>query len=196
MRPVRGDGTPTLHPSSYRTARLIPDSTSVGSATQDGIIALGGTKPRGDLEPPSQRYATLTFAQPLGVIIHQMSTPLIIIISEPDPMISGALRVEFSRWDFAVLLAKSSEEAYTYAAQAVASLVVLDATRAQLSAYEACARIRHRQGYAGRPIVLTAREISPRAKAAAEAAGATALLQKPYSVMDLFRAVTPHLAPS
>jgi len=124
-----------------------------------------------------------------------MSTPPIIIISEPDAMISGVLRVEFSRWDFAVLLAGSSEEADAFAKQTVACLVVLDASKSRLSAYESCARIRHRQGYAERPIVVTVREDSPQAKAAAQTAGATALLTKPYSFMDLFRAVTPHLQP-
>jgi DNA-binding response OmpR family regulator len=124
-----------------------------------------------------------------------MLTPPIIIVSEPDPMISAVLRVEFSRWDFAVLLATNSGEADTYAAQTVASLVVLDASRARLSAYEACARIRRRQGYADRPIVLTVRDISPRMRAAAATAGATALLAKPYSVMDLFRVITPHMQP-
>lgn len=124
-----------------------------------------------------------------------MTTPPIIIISEPDTMISSVLRVEFSSWNFAVLLADNSEEAEGYASQTVASLVVLDATTSLLSAYEACARIRRRQGYAGRPIVLTARESSPRTKAAAETAGATVLLQKPYSVMELFRAITPHMQP-
>jgi DNA-binding response OmpR family regulator len=123
-----------------------------------------------------------------------MSTPPIIIISEPDPMISSVLRVEFSRWDFAVLLAVGSEEAEAYASQAVACLIVLDAKKA-LGAYEACARIRRRDGYATRPIVITASEISPRTLAAAELAGATALLPKPYSMMDLFRAVAPHLTP-
>lgn len=122
-----------------------------------------------------------------------MSTPAIIIIHEPDPMISGVLRVEFSRWDFAVLLAASSEEAASYASQTVASLIVLDAGKAHMSAYEACLRICRREGYAARPIVMTISDFSPRTKAAAHTAGATALLPKPYSVMDLFRAVTPHL---
>jgi len=125
-----------------------------------------------------------------------MSSPPIVIISESDPMISGVLRVEFSRWDFAVLLAISSEEAASYASQAVASLVVLDAGHAHLSsAYEACARIRRRDGYAARPIVMTVKELSPRAMAAAEVAGATALVAKPYSMMDLLRAATSHLPP-
>lgn len=123
-----------------------------------------------------------------------MSTPATIIISEPDPMISGVLRVEFSRWDFAVLLAVNSAEAEDYASQTVASLVVLDAGASGSRAYEACARIRRRSGYAGRPIMLTAQEVSARTRAAAERAGATVLLPKPYSMMDLFRAVTPHVA--
>jgi DNA-binding response OmpR family regulator len=122
-----------------------------------------------------------------------MTTPQIIIIAEPDPMISGVLRVEFSRWEFAVLLATSCEEAGNYAAQTVAALVVLDAAKAQMIAYETCARIRRRPGYAERPIVLTGWDISARTQAAARTAGATALLAKPYSVMDLFRAITPHM---
>ncbi len=108
-------------------------------------------------------------------------------------MISGVLRVEFSRWNFAVLLAANSEEAGEYAAQTVAALVVLDAAKAQIGAYEACARIRRRSGYAARPIVLTGWDISLRSQAAATTAGATALLAKPYSVMDLFKAITPYM---
>jgi CheY-like chemotaxis protein len=124
-----------------------------------------------------------------------MSTPSIIIIFEPDPMISGVLRVEFSRWDFAVLLANSSQEAEAYASQAVASLVVLDVGKVPLATFEACARIRHSPGYAGRPIVLTTPALSERTKAAAATAGATVLLAKPYSMMDLFQAITPDLLP-
>jgi DNA-binding response OmpR family regulator len=125
-----------------------------------------------------------------------MTTSAIIIISEPDPMISGVLRVEFSRWNFAVLLAGSTEEAEDYASQTVASLVVLDAAKAQPGAYETCARIRRLDGYTDRPIVLTVREVSARTQAAATMAGATALLTKPYSVTDLFQAITPHLRPN
>jgi DNA-binding response OmpR family regulator len=122
-----------------------------------------------------------------------MSGPAIIIISECNPMIYGVLRVEFSRWNFAVLLAASSEEAHTFASQAIASLVVLDVGNSHFSAYAACARIRRRDGYATRPIVVTVQEVCARSIAAAEMAGATALLPKPYSVTDLVRAVTPHL---
>jgi DNA-binding response OmpR family regulator len=124
-----------------------------------------------------------------------MSTPPIVIIAELDPMIRSVLRVEFTHLDFAVLLAGSGQEAEDYAAHAVAHLVVLDA-KLQFGAYEACARIRRREGYAVRPIVLTANESSPRIEAAAARAGATVILPKPYSVSDLFGAIRPFLPPN
>ena len=119
-----------------------------------------------------------------------MSTPPIVIIAEPDPMISSALRVEFTHLDFAVLLAASGQEAEDYAAHAVAHMIVLDA-KLHLPAYDACVRIRRRPGYTTRPIVLTANEPSARIKAAAEKAGATIVLPKPYSVSGLLDAITP-----
>ena len=124
-----------------------------------------------------------------------MSTPPIVIIAEPDPMISSVLRVEFTHWDFAVFLATSGLEAEDYAAHTVAHLVVLDVTL-HLAAYEACARIRRRRGYATRPIVLTANAPSPKIKAAADKAGATAVLPKPYSVDGLIAAIRPFVPPN
>jgi DNA-binding response OmpR family regulator len=120
--------------------------------------------------------------------------PPIVIIAEPDPMISSVLRVEFTHWDFAVFLAASGQEAEDVASQTVAHLVIIDA-KLHLAAYDACARIRRRQGYAERPIVLTTNEPSPRIKAAAEKAGATVLLPKPYSVSDLINAIRPFVPP-
>jgi DNA-binding response OmpR family regulator len=119
--------------------------------------------------------------------------PPIIIVAEPDPIISSVLRVEFSEQDFAVLMAATAREAEGYAAQAAAHLVVLDVGVLGLAGYEACARIRHRDGYANRPIVLTSSTVSARTQAAAETAGATALLAKPYSVSDLFTTITPFI---
>jgi CheY-like chemotaxis protein len=123
-----------------------------------------------------------------------MSTPPIVIIAEPDPMISSALRVEFTHLDFAVFLAASGQEAEDFATHTVAHLIVIDA-KLRLGPYEACARIRRREGYAARPIVLTTNDPSPRIKAAADKAGATLLLPKPYSVSDLFRAIARFIPP-
>jgi DNA-binding response OmpR family regulator len=119
--------------------------------------------------------------------------PPIIIIAEPDRMISSALRVEFSQSEFAVLLAADGREAEDFAAQTIAALVILDVGRLRLEGYTACARIRRRPGYAARPIVLTAGDVTSRDHQAASTAGATGVLAKPYSLADLVRIVTPHL---
>lgn len=123
-----------------------------------------------------------------------MSSLPIVIISEPTLMISDVLRVEFSCLGFAVLVAANAKQAEEYASQTVANLVVLDVTEMKLNGYEACARIRRHSGYAARPIILTASQISHVDIAAAEKAGATFLLPKPYSMSDLVQAVSPHLS--
>ncbi len=125
-----------------------------------------------------------------------MSTPPIVIVVEPAPMISDVLRVEFSCLGFAVLLAANGQQAEAFAAQTTANLVLLDVSAMKLSGYAACARIRRFDGYLGTPIIMTANEISPQDVAAAETAGANALLCKPYSMVDLIKAVSPHLAPN
>lgn len=116
------------------------------------------------------------------------------MVADPDSRVSNALRVEFSLFDCTVLMASTSRELEEYAAAAVADLIVLDVSLRKLSAYGACARIRHRTGYANQPIVLTAGQILPKDTAAAQTAGATLLLPKPYSVIGLVKAVLPHLA--
>ena len=73
-------------------------------------------------------------------------------------------------------------------------MIVLDVSQVKLQGYSACARIRRHPGYRTRPIILTATEVETRDAAAAGAAGATALLAKPYSVSELFRAVRPYLS--
>ena len=123
-----------------------------------------------------------------------MSDVPIIIIADPDPMVSNALRVELSRFDCAVLMAATNREAEEYAAQTVAQMILLDVSKMKLSGYAACARIRRRPGYGPRPIVLTTNWIQEKDSAAAKTAGATVLLSKPYSVTGLVQAVTPHLA--
>jgi DNA-binding response OmpR family regulator len=122
-----------------------------------------------------------------------MSGPATIIIAECDPLIRSALRVEFSHIEFVVLLAANGQEAEQFAAQTVAHLTVLDVALPGFSGYDACARMRRQSGYARIPIVLTAAAYSPRVDAAAKAAGATAVLGKPYSFNDLLNTLAPHL---
>jgi DNA-binding response OmpR family regulator len=122
-----------------------------------------------------------------------MSDPQIIILAEPNPLISMPLRTEFSNAGFTVLLAASGPEAEDWASQITADLVVLDVALPGVTSYDACARIRRLSGYEETPIVLTADRLRPRIKAAAAAARVTEVLEKPFSFRDLIVAVAPHL---
>ena len=63
-----------------------------------------------------------------------MSAHPIVIIAEPDSMISSVLRVEFTHMGCSVLLAADAKEAEEYAWLAAARLIVLDAGRLGLGA--------------------------------------------------------------
>lgn len=116
-----------------------------------------------------------------------------IIVAEYDPLIRNALRVEFSRMDFVVLIATSGAEAEEFAARTIVHLAVLDVALPGFSGFEACARIRRQHGYQDIPIVLTAHQRTPRIDAAAKQASATTVLAKPYSFNDLLNTLAPHL---
>jgi DNA-binding response OmpR family regulator len=123
-----------------------------------------------------------------------MSEPPTIIIAEPDPLFSNTLRIEFSSADFVALMAASAAEAEDFASRTNAHLVVLDARLPGVSAYDACARIRHLDGYQATPILLTVGAVTPKIMAAAAKASVTAVLAKPYSFNELLDKVTPHVA--
>lgn len=124
-----------------------------------------------------------------------MSAEPVIIVAETDPLIRDTLRVAFSESACAVLMAANATEAEELTQQVAARLVVLDVARVKYAGYAACARIRRQAGYGFCPIVLTLGEIRAKDRAAAKRAGASALLEKPYSVSAMVQAVTPHLAP-
>jgi DNA-binding response OmpR family regulator len=119
-----------------------------------------------------------------------------IIIAERDPIFSSSLRVAFTELGFVVLLAFNGADAQDYAAHTRAMLVVVDASLPGITGYDACARIRRQPGYQSTPIVMTAHTLSDRMRAAAQTAGATTVLEKPYSFNDLLDGVAPFLAPS
>ena len=125
-----------------------------------------------------------------------MSTPHTVIIADRDSIVSNALRVEFSRCDFIVLLANDPPGAEAYARQVTASLVVLDIAAHKLPSFDACARIRRRPGYEACPIVLTAFEVTEPIRQAAAMAGATCTVEKDYAFADLINAVLPHVPPN
>jgi two-component system phosphate regulon response regulator PhoB len=124
-----------------------------------------------------------------------MSIPPVIIIAEPDPIFGNMLRVEFSQAGFAVLMAATGPEAEAFARQTVAQLVLLDTALPGVTCFDACARIRRRPNYEKTPIVLTVRTRRRRVEAAADVAGATLLLVKPYAYGDLLTALEKNIAP-
>ncbi|HET6609125.1 MAG TPA: response regulator [Rhodopila sp.] len=123
-----------------------------------------------------------------------MSSVALAIVSEPDPRVRQALRVELSHADWTVLVANDADEVEYLAAKTAAQMIVLDVSTIKLRGYSACARIRRQTGYQTRPIILTAANVETRDAAAAGTAGATALLAKPYSVSRLFQVVRSRLA--
>ncbi|HVZ09014.1 response regulator [Rhodopila sp.] len=122
-----------------------------------------------------------------------MSTPPVIIISEPDAIFGGMLRVEFSQAGFTVLMASSALEAEIYAGQVDADLVILDTAPQGTGSFDACARLRRHPRYRTTPIVLTTRVLGPRQDRCAAIAGATVILGKPYAFGDLMRSLEARL---
>lgn len=122
-----------------------------------------------------------------------MSTPAVIIIAEPDPIFGNMLRVEFSRSGFTVLMAATGPEAEGFARQTDACLVLLDTALPGVSSFDACARIRHQPRHETTPIVLTARNRRHRQEHAAEVAGATFVMVKPYAFTELIAALEHHV---
>jgi DNA-binding response OmpR family regulator len=123
-----------------------------------------------------------------------MSNTALVIVSEPDPRVRQALRVELSHADWTVLVAGDAEEVEYLTTKTTAQMIVLDVSTIKLRGYSACARIRRQSGYETRPIILTAANIETRDAEAAGTAGATALLAKPYSVNRLFQVAKSRLA--
>lgn len=123
-----------------------------------------------------------------------MNTSALAIIAEPDYRIRDVLRVELTNASYTVLTAEDADDAEDLAVRMEVQMIVLDVSQVKLQGYSACARIRRHPGYRTRPIILTATEVETRDTAAAGAAGATALLAKPYSVSELFRVMRPYLS--
>ena len=119
-----------------------------------------------------------------------------IVIFDPDRSISDVLRVELSQVDCPVLMARSTDEAETFARKIALGLIILDASHRKYGAYGACARIRRLPSYATIPIILTSTWVAHRDTVAAATAGATSLLEKPYSIKDLLMAIRSRIPPS
>lgn len=108
-----------------------------------------------------------------------------VIVAEQDWNLRNVLRQYLDSHGFRALVTPIAGEAEDFARHVPADLVLLDTELPGYSSYEACARIRHTPGYEGVPIVLMNTVSSTRRHLAAQRAGASAILLKPFSMNDL-----------
>lgn len=112
-----------------------------------------------------------------------------VIVAEQDWNLRNVLRQYLDTLGFRPLVTPMGGEAEDFARRVQAHLVLLDVELPGFGGYEACARIRHMPGYAGVPIVLMTAVSSSRRQMAAQRAGASAMLLKPFSMNDLTREI-------
>ncbi|HEY8288196.1 MAG TPA: response regulator [Acetobacteraceae bacterium] len=120
-----------------------------------------------------------------------MTRPRNIIVADIDPDMRTIIRMHFDAFGFVVFQAAHGLEAVDLAERTDARLVLLHTDLPRLGAYEACARIRRLAGYRDTPIVMMTVGESPKVRAAARWAGATKVVVKPLSVIDLCRELEP-----
>jgi two-component system, chemotaxis family, chemotaxis protein CheY len=113
-----------------------------------------------------------------------------IIVADNDYMIRDILRSVLENRGYSVLLAIDGVEALDYAARTLACLVILDLRMPRLDGFAACAGIRRLRDYAAVPIAILSAFATEPSRAAAQRAGATTFLAKPFTPMDLLRMVT------
>jgi CheY-like chemotaxis protein len=121
-----------------------------------------------------------------------MSTDVLandVIIADNDCIIRGILRSILENRGFVVLQAVDGLEAVDYATRTRVRLVILDYRMPRLDGFAACAQIRRLPGYADVPIAILTAFGDVATRAAAEHAGATAFITKPFTPIDLMRGI-------
>ena len=101
---------------------------------------------------------------------------------------------------FTVLSAIDGLEAVDYATRTIARLVILDLRMPKLDGFAACSQIRRLPGYANVPIAILSAFPGTETREAAKNAGATTFLSKPFTPIEVLRAIakmstTPLTAP-
>jgi two-component system chemotaxis response regulator CheY len=112
-----------------------------------------------------------------------------VIIADNDSIVRSILRSILEREGFTVLQAVDGLEAIDYAMRVHARLVILDYKMPRLDGFGACAQIRHLPGYADTPIAVLTAFDNLDTRAAAERAGVTAFMAKPFKPVDLLRSI-------
>jgi two-component system chemotaxis response regulator CheY len=95
-----------------------------------------------------------------------------------------------------VMEAESGRGALSVISKVAPSLVVLDLILPELSGYEVCERLRATSALQHVPILAVSARAMPEDRAAAEEAGASAFLAKPFTPRELTEHVLPLLSAS
>jgi two-component system, OmpR family, alkaline phosphatase synthesis response regulator PhoP len=114
-----------------------------------------------------------------------------IIISENDPQMRGLLRSLLMQRGRIVLLCNDGLEAVALASQTLATLVLLDLRMPRLDGIQACRQIRGLPRYDSVPIVILTVFDGEAMERRAIRAGASLVLAKPISRLELLRGIDP-----
>ena len=112
-----------------------------------------------------------------------------VIIADNDYIIRGILRSVLEGQSFSVLQAVDGIEAVDYAMRTNARLVILDYKMPKLDGFAACMQIRRLPGYTDVPIVILTAFNDDDTRGAAQRAGASMFLAKPFKSADLLKAI-------
>ena len=112
-----------------------------------------------------------------------------VIIADNDYIIRSILRTVLEVQKFNVLQAIDGIEAVDYATRTTARLVILDYKMPRLDGFATCAEIRCLPAYRDVPIIILTGFNDDDTRAAAQRAGATMFLTKPFKPVDLLHAI-------
>ncbi len=94
---------------------------------------------------------------------------------------------------YAVLAARSGEQALSIAAKALPQLVLLDVNMPEMDGYEVCRRLKANPATATIPIVFVTADGRDEVEVAIREAGGAGVLHKPYDQADLLQMVQAQL---
>jgi CheY-like chemotaxis protein len=123
-----------------------------------------------------------------------------VIVADNDYIVRNILRSLLEDRGFTVLSAIDGLEAVDYATRTIARVVILDLRMPKLDGFAACSQIRQLPGYPNVPIAILSAFTGIETREAAKNAGATTFLSKPFTPIDVLRAIakmstTPLTAP-
>jgi CheY-like chemotaxis protein len=112
-----------------------------------------------------------------------------VIVADNDYIIRNILRSLLEDKGLTVLSAIDGQEAVDYAKRTIARFVILDLRMPKLDGFAACSQIRQLPGYPNVPIAILSAFPGTETREAAKSAGATIFLSKPFTPIELLRAI-------